>query len=397
MPEPTLRILLIENDPAFVAQVRTMLSQAQGISFDLQSVEALLPGLDRLAKSDFDVVLIDASLPDTHGLDSVEALCMHAPGVPLIILSGQDNEAMALRAVHIGAQDYLVKGKLESQLLCRSLRCATIRHKIRAEAPALETAGSPGRLIGCIGAKGGVGTTTIACHTALELKRQTGQRVLLADLDMSGASIGFLTQSKSTYTILDAADDLLRLDRSFWEKVVGDGPEEVEVLPLLAPICSHDPEHADRIRYVLRFLRTIYPWLVVDLGRLSPFTASLLSNVTDLLLMTTFDLAAARDCGQVVMRLAELGFESRHVTLVVNEVPKIDCVAAREVSKTLGIPNSIIVPEGSTGLFDSKNSVRAHIARLAARLAGIQEPAASWKRWPFLSAISTRSRQLKTA
>ena len=71
-----------------------------------------------------------------------------------------------------------------------------------------------------------------------------------------------------------------------------------------------------------------------------PFTASILSDLTDLLLVTTYDLAAIRDTRQVVHRLAEMGFESRRVTLVVNKVPKMDCVAALEVSKALGIQST---------------------------------------------------------
>ena len=397
MPETGLKILLIENDPEYAEHIRQLLSQAQGPPFNLEHSVALLPGLDRLAKDDFDVVLIDAGLPDSHGLDAVEALRMHAPNVPLVFLSGQDSEALALRAVEIGAQDYLVKSRLEPELLYRSLRCAIVRHKSQGESAKAESPAPLGRVIGCIGAKGGVGTTTVACHTGLELKRQTGQRVLLADLDINGGSVAFHTKAKSTYTIFDAANDLLRLDRSFWEKVVADGPEELEVLPLLALRCSEEPVGTDRIRYVLRFLRTIYPWVVLDLGRLNPFTAGLLSDLTDLLLTATYDIAAVRDARQVVELLAEMGYESRHVTLVVNEVPKTDCVAALEVAKVLGIPRTLVVPDANAAVLDSKNGVRPHVARLVRKLAGLEEPPPSWKRLPFLAGLSARTRQLKTA
>jgi len=397
MPETCLKVLLIESDAAYAAHVRDMLSQAQGQSFDLQWSGALLPGLDCLAKTNSDVVLIDTSLPDCHGLDAVEALRMHAPAVPIVILSSLDSEALALRAVQIGAQDYLVKSKLDPDLLYRSLRYAIVRQKSQTDCAKPEPLGSPVRVIGCLGAKGGVGTTTVACHSSLELKRQTAQRTLLADLDMSGAAVGFLTGAKSTYTIIEAANDLLRLDQTFWEKVVFNGPGDLEILPLAAPICSEEQIRPDRIRYVLRFLRSVYPWVVLDLGRLSPFTASLLSDLTDLLLVTTFDLAAVRDTRQVVNRLAEMGFESRRVTLIVNQVPKMDCVAALEVSKMLGIQSSIIVPEGPAGLLDGKSAIRPQMARLAAKLAGLEEKPPAWKYLPFLSGLYTRTRQLKTA
>jgi Flp pilus assembly CpaE family ATPase len=148
---------------------------------------------------------------------------------------------------------------------------------------------------------------------------------------------------------------------------------------------------------VLHFLRSIYPWVVLDLGRLSAFTAGLLSDLTDLLLVTTFDLASVRDTRQVVLRLAEMGFESRRVTLVVNKVPKMDCVAALEVSKVLGIPSSIVVPEGSTGLLDAKSGIRPPMARLASMLAGVEDRPSAWQRFPFLAGLAGKNRQLKIA
>jgi Flp pilus assembly CpaE family ATPase len=397
MAETCLKLLLIENDTEYVDHVRDMLTLVAGLSFELQWSEALLPGLDRLAKGNFDVVLVDTSLPDSHGLDALDALRMHAPAVPIVVLSALDSESLALRAVQIGAQDYLVKAKLDPDLLCRSLRYAIVRQKSQAGCAKTEPQSPTTRIIGCMGAKGGVGTTTVACHSGVELKRQVGQRVLLADLDMSGAAVGFMTRAKTTYTILDAANDLLRLDQTFWEKVVSSGPRELEILPLAVPICSEEQIRLDRVRYVLRFLRTIYPWIVLDLGRLSPLSANVLSDLTDLLLVTTYDLAAVRDTRQVVHRLAEMGFESRRVTLVVNQVPKMDCVAALEVSKVLGIQSTIIVPEGSAGLFESKSVMRPQLARLATRLAGVEEKPAKWKYLPFLAGLSGKHRQLKTA
>lgn len=397
MDEPRLKILLIEDSLADAEVVRNLLARAEGLRFELQWVEALLPGLDRLARGDVDVVLVDSHLPDSHGLDAIPALRMHAPTVPLVILSDQDNEGFALRAVQIGAQDYLVKSRLEPDLLCRSLRYAIVRQRTQADTSKIESQPAPARIIGCIGAKGGVGTSTIACHAGLELKRQTGQRVLLADLNLSGGSVAFLTRATTTYSILDAAGDLLRLDQSFWEKVVFNGPGDLEILPLPSPVCSEEQIRSDRMRYVLRFLRSLYPWIVLDLGRLSPFSASLLSDLTDLLLVTTFDLPAISETRQVVQRLAEIGFESRRVTLVVNKVPKLDCVAALEAPKVLGIPSSLIVPESSAELFDGKSSIRPYLARMAGKLAGLEEKAPAWKPLAFLQGLAGRNRQLKIA
>ncbi|MFN7996708.1 MAG: response regulator [Bryobacteraceae bacterium] len=397
MPEPRLKVLLIEKDPADAERVRSLLLRDGGLGFELHHVETLLPGLDRLAKGDIDVVLMDSAQSDGHGLDAIPALRMHAPAAPIVVLSAVENDAFAIRAVQIGAQDCLGKKTLDAESLCRSLRYAVVRQKSQPAAAEAETDGPAIRVVGCMGAKGGVGTSTVACHAGLELKRLTGQRVLLADANLNGGSIGFLTRAESSYTILDAANDLLRLDQSLWDRVVSAGPEDLEVLPLSAPICEDEPVRADRIRCVLRFWRSLYPWTVLDLGRLNSFSAGLLTDITDLLLVTALDVAAVTEARRVVDRLAELGYESRRVTLIVNKVPKLDWSAAREVAKILGIPASAIIPEGSTDLSDSRNGMRSHFGPLITSLAGLREDRAPWKRFPFLPGFFGRNRQLKIA
>src|SRR6185503_4110924 len=83
-----------------------------------------------------------------------------------------------------------------------------------------------GHLIGMIGTKGGVGTTTIGCALAAELRRQTGQKVLLADLDPDGGNAAFLAGIDSKYSIADATGNLQSLDRNFWESMVAKGTDE---------------------------------------------------------------------------------------------------------------------------------------------------------------------------
>jgi hypothetical protein len=119
-------------------------------------------------------------------------------------------------AVELGAQDYAVKGKLSGEALARTLRYAVLRHN-KQEIPGEAAAA---RALGVVGAKGGVGTTTFACHLALEWRRQTGQRILLMDFDEDSASSAFLLKSNSRYSILDASTGLHRLDANLWKSMV---------------------------------------------------------------------------------------------------------------------------------------------------------------------------------
>src|SRR4029077_6039400 len=93
----------------------------------LEHVDRLDAALARLSCEHFDVVLLDLSLPDEQGINTLLRTHAHAPKVPIVILTGLDDEALAVKAVRAGAQDYLVKGRVDGDLLVRSMRYATER------------------------------------------------------------------------------------------------------------------------------------------------------------------------------------------------------------------------------------------------------------------------------
>ena len=164
MPQPVLDILLIEDNPGDAELVKASLADASDAVFKVHWAQALLPGLDRLARGDIDLVLLDVSLPDSHGLDGLNAIRIHAPELPVVLLTGWDSESLALRAVQGGAQDYLVKGKLQGAELARTLQRTIIRQRLQMAAAPADSGQPRALVVGLLGAKGGVGTTTIACH-----------------------------------------------------------------------------------------------------------------------------------------------------------------------------------------------------------------------------------------
>jgi diguanylate cyclase (GGDEF)-like protein len=129
---PTL--LVIEDNPGDVHLIRAMLRSVRGANFQVESADRLSAGLDRLAQGGVDVVLLDLMLPDSAGLKTVELAHANAPRTPIIVLTGQDDDVLGASAVWAGAQDYLVKGKIDGALLSRSVRYAIGRHAIQAQA-----------------------------------------------------------------------------------------------------------------------------------------------------------------------------------------------------------------------------------------------------------------------
>jgi two-component system, cell cycle sensor histidine kinase and response regulator CckA len=122
-----VRILLVEDNPIDARTLRDMIREACSGPFHLDHADRLSRALELLATGQFDVVLLDLSLPDARGLETVSQLHAHSPKAPIVVLTSLDDEAVAARALRAGAQDYLVKGRFSGDLLVRSVRYACER------------------------------------------------------------------------------------------------------------------------------------------------------------------------------------------------------------------------------------------------------------------------------
>ena len=127
------RVLLIEDNPGDVRLIREMLAEGEDGLFQLDCVGRLAQGLEYLATRSTGVVLLDLSLPDSYGFDTFLKVYAHSPKVPIIVLTGHDDQNVALSAVKTGAQDYLVKGKLDRELLLRSMQYSIERKRYQEQ------------------------------------------------------------------------------------------------------------------------------------------------------------------------------------------------------------------------------------------------------------------------
>jgi serine phosphatase RsbU (regulator of sigma subunit) len=124
-----LKVLLIEDNAIDARLIQIMLSEAGSGFFELHRSERLKQGLLRLREGDIGLVLLDLSLPDSQGLSTFTTVHREARGVPIIVMSGLDDQTVAVNAVHQGAQDYLVKGQVSGQLLVRAMHYAIERKR----------------------------------------------------------------------------------------------------------------------------------------------------------------------------------------------------------------------------------------------------------------------------
>src|SRR3954467_10500510 len=129
----THKVLLIEDNPGDARLIREMPAGDPRAPFALHCADRLSKGLEHLAAGETGLVLLDLSLPDSFGLETFAKVYAHSPMVPIIVLTGNDDQTIALSAVKGGAQDYLVKSRLERELLLRSMQYSIERKRYQVQ------------------------------------------------------------------------------------------------------------------------------------------------------------------------------------------------------------------------------------------------------------------------
>jgi PAS domain S-box-containing protein len=124
-----IKILLVEDNPGDARLLREAVAETSAPGPEWVTVDRLRDAMSHLGEESFDVVLLDLSLPDAQGFETFARAFAQAPDVPIVVLTGLDDEEMAVKTVHAGAQDYLVKGCVDGQLVLRALRYAIERRR----------------------------------------------------------------------------------------------------------------------------------------------------------------------------------------------------------------------------------------------------------------------------
>jgi Flp pilus assembly CpaE family ATPase len=379
-----VRVLLVEDNVVNARFAEGLLANADDQVFQVQCADTLVAALDLLVHNAYDAALVDLSLPDSNGIETFLTIQRHAPELPIIIVTGLDDEAVALSAVERGAQDYLAKGSLKKGTLVRALNYAIARSRNPLE-PAVRMP-DKAAVIGLLGSNGGVGTTTVACHWALELNRQTAQKVLLIDLETSSTGAAFFLKQSAPHTLMDAVQNLHRLDATLWSGFTCSPLEGVDLLQAPGVAGIQDPPTAERVRHILRFARSLYDWVVVDLGRLTVSSYATMEEAKDVFIVTTPELPALFETNRLLRRLLDAGFPREKLRMLLNRCGKGALLTPQDVEKALGYPIYGSIADDSREMsdaytqgrfLDENMQVRKAIAQVIRKWRGIEERVAT--------------------
>jgi pilus assembly protein CpaE len=345
------------------------------IALEQAGVPDLPQFIERLRRANADVLFLE---PRELPLPLAEVIAdLKAAGAVqhVVIVSESATAEEILGAIRAGADEFLYPP------FAPSLKEALERLN-RLREPARGGGRQEGRVIGVLSAKGGCGGTTLACHGAVELSALTGPGVLLADLDLGSGAVRILTQSKSRYSILDALDNLQRLDASLWHGMVTNGMQSLAVISGPTGEAPRELPAPHDVRQLLRFIKTQYGWTIADLGSsLSPLVLDVLDECDELLLVTTTDIPALLRTKVVLAQLAGVGLTRGKIHIVLNRLPRNGDLKAKDVENALGMELFATVPNDYRALEDAycegrllpeRHRLRHAMGEAVRRLAGVE-------------------------
>jgi len=346
MSEDAIRILLVEDNPGDARLLQEMLADVGEHRTNMQHVEKLSAALDLLAIESFNVALLDLGLPDSSGIETFERLHEQYPDMPVVVLSGLDDESVAISAVERGAQDYIAKARLSGEMLLRAVRYAISRHEAQARAVSQVQSGHQSRVLAFIGAKGGVGTTTVALNIASALVHKRKSVVAVELRSYVGA---FAEQL--------GADPVQTLDGLVELGPAGITPEALQ--PRLFTLASglrvlFGPQDAsgavtidpELTRAVVEVLATMFDYVVLDLPVApSELSRLVLQDASRVALVTEPEPTSVRAGRAIVEMLHGWGITGQLAgAIVVNRVATPMGINMEEVRARLGCPILSVVP-----------------------------------------------------
>ncbi len=331
----TTSILLVEDSEADAEWVFDCLEES-GRTYRIEHAPRLADAAARLESSRPDVIVLDLMLPDSAGWQTFRELRRRAPDAALVVLSGLGDETLARNAVRQGAQDFLVKGRTPPEILVRALDYAVERQ--RSLLRLRQTTNRRGKLIAFIGAKGGVGATTVATSVAAALARRLD--VIIAELESLGCGLAGAFRIRAQAGAAWSADfsDPDQLTHQLWKL-----PSGLRVL--LGPPPDREVTAA-QAEAVVDALVAAADRVVVDLApRASAANAAVLRRADRIVMVLEREPASVAAASRLLEYLrAACRLEGLVHAVVVNRVALACPLPLEEIERQLQIPVLAVIP-----------------------------------------------------
>src|SRR6476646_3850697 len=316
--------LVVTQDEGFRSEIGRLL-RTGGVPV------GLLEGRSAGEPSSPDLVVVDIRDDAASGMAAIERLrASHLAAAIFAVAQATDPE-LILQAMRAGANEFFMWPVPEDNFQGAVRRTAARRDTASAQTK------PPSSTLVFFGAKGGAGTTTVAVNCAVELARLTKRQTVIVDLKPGFGEVALFLGVRPRFTLLDAIENLHRLDKEFLRELMARHKSELDILAGSEQFDRPNQQDASAIEELLRVLSRLYDYIVIDAGNMiNSSTASALYAADTIFLVTNPDVPSIRNAQRLVDRVRQLGAGSERVKILLNRVSDQSLIAPKQIETALG-------------------------------------------------------------
>lgn len=332
--------MILSTDDAFHAQVGALLRSGPVP----MSVTAEGPGSRKA-----DLFVVDARQDASAAMARVESLRAASATSAIFVVAREPNPDVIVQSMRAGANEFFTFPPPEETFF-EAVRRSAARRTAAGQGQAATT-------LVFFGAKGGAGTTTVAVNCAVELARLSGQRTIIVDLKPGLGEVGLFLGVRSRYTLVDALDNMSRLDAEFLRELAAKHKSGLEILA--GSDNFERPSSADgpAIEEILRHLREEYEYVVIDAGsQINTGVAASLFTADTIGLVANPDVPSIRNAQRLLDRIRQMGASPDRVRLLLNRAAEPFPIPPAQIEAAVGHPIDHMFPSDYKTVSGALNS-----------------------------------------
>jgi pilus assembly protein CpaE len=287
-----------------------------------------------------DLVVVDIRSDAASGMAAIERLRASGATLGIFAIASAADPNLILQAMRAGANEFFPWDAATDSPAARAMEESF--HGAVRRAAARREAASASNKPPCVthaflGAKGGAGTTTVAVNCGVDLARLTKRSVIVVDLKTCLGEVALFLGVRPRFTILDAIENLHRLDKDFLKELVAKHKSGVDILAGTEQFDRPNAQDAGAIEELLRVLTKTYDYVVIDLGNIiNSCTAAALYSADTIFLVANPDVPSIRNGQRLVERVRQLGAGSERVKVLLNRASEHHLIAPKQIETALG-------------------------------------------------------------
>ncbi len=323
---------IVSYDEEFKRQISKLL-RACGVPIGIveaRSLEGAAP----------DLAVVDIRADASSGMATIERLRAASGSIAIFAVAAAAEPDLILQAMRAGANEFFPWTGGEPSAATRqmeeSFHGAVRRTHTRREA-ANAGAKPPCVTHAFLGAKGGAGTTTVAVNCGVELARLTKRSTIVVDMKSCLGEVALFLGVRPRFTVLDAIENLHRLDKDFLKELVAKHKSGLDILAGSEQFDRPGPQDAPAIEELMRVLTRTYDYVVIDAGNMiTSCVASTLFSADTIFLVTNPDVPSIRNAQRLVERVRQLGAGSERVKVLINRASEQHLIGPKQIETALG-------------------------------------------------------------